>query len=242
MNMDISIVVPAHNEGCLAYPTIQSLFRAIWFAEQVGLKCEIIVVLDSPNESTTSFFSRFSKDIRLVNGEFADPGLSRNYGVQMATGNFVFFLDADDLFGQKWLLKAHQYLYTCQEESIAHTEYCVVFDNYNSFWHKKSSTDPGFKIEELMENNCWDVGCGARRDLLLKYPYQPTGRNSGFGFEDWHLYCETLADRIEHHVVPETVYFARRKRNGSQLAASIAAHHLLRPTKLFDRNNFKRFF
>lgn len=242
MHIDISIVIPAHAEGRLAYPSLQSAFRATAAAREKGLHCEILVVLDYPSGDTVRFFSAFAERIRIENVSCGDPGLSRNHGVRQATGEYVFFLDADDLFGGGWLSKGYEYLVNAGKDCFVHTEYCVVFDKYSSFWKKKSSHSPDFAIDALIENNCWDIGCGARRVLLLRYPFQATPQTSGFGYEDWHLYCETLADGIDHCVVPETVYFARRKRTGSQLAASNAAGHLLRRSRLFSPEIFHRLF
>jgi len=36
--------------------------------------------------------------------------------------------------------------------------------------------------------------------------YQTTMKTRGFGFEDWHFNCVTLADGIEHRPVPGTGY------------------------------------
>lgn len=166
-----------------------------------------------------------------------DPGLSRNHGVLHAKSDYVFFLDADDLIGETWLASGVSELMGAREKCFVHTEYCIVFDSYWSFWKKPSSSSEMFDVSALIENNCWDIGCGASRELLLRYPFHPTAPSSGFGYEDWHLYCQTLADGIEHRVVPKTVYFARRKRGRSQLAASNAAHHLLPPTRLFAHSS-----
>lgn len=237
MATDISIIVPAHREGRIAHPTMQSLFRAVDHAQQQGLSTEIIAVLDQPARGTRQVFERVAPPVRLEEVNFRDPGLSRNHGVAQATGEVIFFLDADDLFCRNWLVKGYQALEAEPDKTLCHTEYCVVFDSQASFWQKYSSTSPEFAAAALLENNCWDIGCAAAKRLLLRYPFQPTGETSGFGYEDWHLYCETLAAGISHQVVPETAYFARRKAAGSQLARSNQAHHLLRPTKLFQPNN-----
>lgn len=205
-------------------------------AEKMGIACSVLVVLDRPTPESRHFFMNFADgraQMRVLEVACGDPGLSRNHGVRHALSEYVFFLDADDLIGESWLARGVGTLIQAGGKCIAHTEYCVVFDSSWSFWKKHSSSCEAFDASALVENNCWDIGCGASRELLLRYPFHPTAPSSGFGYEDWHLYCQTLADGIEHRVVPKTVYFARRKRGRSQLATSNAAHHLLPATRLF---------
>ena len=95
-----------------------------------------------------------------------------------------------------------------------------------------SSCDSRFRIENLLEFNYWDAVCVARREIFLKYPYESTTQNPGFGFEDWHFNCQTLAENIEHYVVPDTVHFLRAKLSGSLLECSKQKNRLMGPTKL----------
>ena len=236
---DISVIVTAHHEGRLAHRTMRSLFRSAEYAQEEGISIEIIVVMDKPDINTLAYFSLYENSkiiIKVV--EFGDPGLSRNYGVEISSGKYVYFLDADNLVGRDWLYKAYQYLEGSNKDIIVHPEYHIVFEAKNIIWCQLSSFGTDFYIEDLMEYNYWDTVCGAKRDILLKYPFERTSTDSGFGYEDWHFNCQTLADGIEHHVVPETVHFLRTKKIGSRLAYDNQANRLIRPTRLFDPNIF----
>lgn len=237
---DISVIVTAHHEGRLAHRTVQSLYSSVKYAKEKGLATEIIVVLDRPDENTIGYFSQYGKpELIIKTVDFGDPGLSRNYGITASSGKYIAFLDADNLFGADWLYKAFIYLEDNRDkEIVAHPEYHIIFEAKNLVWRQLSSSDADCHLENLIEFNYWDTVCVARRDILLKYPYAITTQVSGFGFEDWHFNCDTLADGIEHNVVPMTVHFSRAKKTGSQNIFATQSNRLLRPTKLFEPEKF----
>jgi glycosyltransferase involved in cell wall biosynthesis len=115
-----------------------------------------------------------------------------------------------------------------------HPEYHIVFDAKNLIWRQLSSSDVKFHIEDLFEFNHWDTVCAARKEILSEHSFESTDTDSGFGFEDWLFNCQTLAEDIEHHVVPNTVHFTRVKKTGSRLAYDNQSDRLIRPTKLFE--------
>ena len=215
----------------MAHRTMRSLFRAVEFAHGKGLRTEIIVVMDKPDRATLDYFSTYrNTEIRVVNVDYGDLGLSRNHGVNIAAAKYVATLDADDLFSETWLHKAFHYLENVGGEVVAHPHYHVVFEMENHVWRQISSVERD--VLSLLEYNNWSSVCIANKEIFTRFPYGPSGE--GFGYEDWHFNCETLAGGIEHHVVPETVHFLRKKRNGSLLVLSVTESRVVRPTRLFD--------
>jgi len=240
--MDISVIVVAHNEGRLAHNSMNSVFRAIDYAGKSGVQAEMIVVLDRPDEETEKYFSIYEKQNIIIHKvDFGDLGLSRNFGVKKTSGKCIAFLDGDDLFGKNWLEAVFNYLEkNDNKDVILHPEYNIVFAGHNLIWHHISSTDENFNISNLMENNYWSALCAAKREIFLKYPYEITGKNCGFGYEDWHFNCVTLANGIEHMVLPETVHFIRRKKANSLLNETVASNMVLRKNKLFEPEILKQ--
>ncbi len=236
--IDISVIIAAHYEGRLAHHTMRSLFRAARYASERGLATETLVVLDRPNRATVDYFSSCDGPVTIETADFGDPGLSRNFGIGRSKGRYIAILDADNLIAKNWLYDALRYLEVRRQSIVAHPEYQMLFENENLVFRQISSTAPEFTVSNIIEYNYWDTVCVARREIFLDHPYEETTGGAGFGFEDWHWNCQTLADGIEHHVVPGTVHFMRMKKFGSNFAYHIGTRRTLRPSRLFDPSTF----
>lgn len=238
---DITVVIPAHHEGRMANHTLSSVIRAARHAEANSLGTEILVLMDRPDEKTRLFFeSERARAIPREEVDFGDLGLTRNFGVQRARAPFVAFVDADNLIGENWLSEAYAHLARRPEDVVVHPEYVVTFEGAECIWRQISSDSSEFRPGDFIENNFWDATCVARTQLLSRFPYQTTMAARGFGYEDWHFNCETLAAGIAHHVIPGTVLFLRKKRTGSLLAQTIAHQRVVRPSTLFTPTLFRR--
>lgn len=235
---DISVVITAHHEGRLAHHTMCSLFRARDYALERGLSVETVIVLDRPNEATIDYFSTCAWPVTIETANFGDPGLSRNFGVSRSRGRYIAILDADNLVAKNWFHDTFRYLDGRQQRIVAHPEYQILFENENLVFRQISSTDPKFSVANIIEYNYWDTVCVAKRDIFFRHPYEESTGGPGFGFEDWHWNCQTLADGIEHHVVPHTVHFMRMKKSGSNFAYHVGTNRILRPSPLFDPTTF----
>lgn len=236
MKRDLSVIVTAHHEGRLAHHTINSLLCALRHAGEKGVTSEIIVILDRPDEKTTSYFERCHNNVeRIHRVDFGDPGLARNYGVGLSTGRYVAFLDADDICGKGWLGAAFEEAQKREEQCVYHPEYVICFEKENFFARYKNMHDEGFSAGNLIEYNCWNsVHFLAHRELLGALPFAATPPESGFGYEDWHWNCEVVAKGIEIRIVPGTCVFSRRKRMDSRLAGHDQDSVLIRPSAFFE--------
>ncbi len=90
--MRISLIIPAYNEQDIIENTIKSCLE---FFKGLSLTCELIVVNDGSRDSTADIVSRF-KDVVLVS---YSPNRGKGYavkrGILRATGDYIFFTDAD---------------------------------------------------------------------------------------------------------------------------------------------------
>lgn len=233
--IDVSVVISPHRIGRVAHHTMRSVLRAIDYANERSVATEIVISMDRPDEPTRRYFRRYEgPGVTIEEVDFGDLGLNRNNGVRLASGTYVALLDDDNLFCRNWLHTAFSYLEAVGADVVAHPEYQVFFEAQRFVLRQISSRDPSFRVAGLLEQNYWDAVCMTKRDLLLRLPYESTTRTPGFGYEDWHWNCKTLAAGIEHHVVPGTVHFMRRKRANSLLSMSNLGKRTIRPTELFE--------
>jgi glycosyltransferase involved in cell wall biosynthesis len=90
----VSVVIPTYNHAAFLNKALQSV------VDQTYKNLEILVVNNFSTDDTEAIVSSFSdKNISLFN--FRNNGIiaaARNHGIQHATGEFIAFLDSDDVW------------------------------------------------------------------------------------------------------------------------------------------------
>lgn len=220
---DITAIITGHNEGIMAGHSIVSFLHAIRYASDAGLRVEPIAMLDKATPETEAAFGRLAQSgVRLVKCEHGDQGLVRNDAVQMSSGRYIAFLDADDLWSFNWLTSAHAICSAYPGRVIAHPEYNWFFDFSNNILLMADERDPFYDVEFLRFSNYWDALCMAPREAHENHPFCVRDVKGGFAYEDWHWNCETVAAGFRHHVAEDTIIFKRRREDSQTLKASRA--------------------
>lgn len=93
---DLSIVIPAYNEGNRLGPTME---RVLNFVQQQAWSAEVIVVDDGSTDHTATLarsYAQNNENVRLVqNPGNRGKGYSVRHGVMNAQGRVILFTDAD---------------------------------------------------------------------------------------------------------------------------------------------------
>lgn len=87
----VSVVVPAYNAAATLDETLASLFA------QTHRPYEIIVVDDGSTDRTADLLRAYGRDVVVVTKPNGGLASARNAGCGAATGDYIAFLDADDL-------------------------------------------------------------------------------------------------------------------------------------------------
>lgn len=107
----ISIIMPLYNAGCFLKETLQSI------ANQTYKDYELICIDDASEDMTLNIIKGAQvHDARiklLTNQKKMGAAFSRNRGMEYAVGDYIAFLDGDDIFDEKMLEKA----YECAKEN-----------------------------------------------------------------------------------------------------------------------------
>ena len=96
MDQLVSIVTPIFNNEKVIEETIQSVLN------QTYTNWELILVNDASSDNSSNLVKKFvEQDKRIKYYEFSDnkgAAEARNHGSKMAKGDYIAFLDADDLW------------------------------------------------------------------------------------------------------------------------------------------------
>jgi GT2 family glycosyltransferase len=90
-NARVSVIIPAYNAARFVRQTIESVLS------QGYSNCEIILVNDGSTDATGDVVATFRDRIVIVTQENRGLSGARNSGLAVATGEYVWFLDSDDV-------------------------------------------------------------------------------------------------------------------------------------------------
>lgn len=94
--MKISVIIPAYNEEVYLPQTLDSVLNQTMSPSDY----EVIVINNQSADQTGQILENYSRkysNLRTATHENQGPGPARNMGMDLAKGDYYFFLDADDL-------------------------------------------------------------------------------------------------------------------------------------------------
>ena len=118
----VSCIVPAYNAERFLLPALESIFRQTYPA------LEIIVVDDGSTDGTAAVVRRLGDQVTLVEIEHGGCPVARDAGLAVARGDFIAFLDADDLWAPE---KTERQLDVLRRKP--EIDLCVA--HFLNFWH-----------------------------------------------------------------------------------------------------------
>jgi glycosyltransferase involved in cell wall biosynthesis len=94
-----SVIIPTYNRAELLQEALATVF------DQQFADFEVLVVDDGSTDDTLAILKAQSSPITVLRHTHQGPGAARNAGVERATGEYVAFLDSDDVWFP-WTLEA----------------------------------------------------------------------------------------------------------------------------------------
>lgn len=183
----ISVIIPTYNSTSIVGEAIESVLR------QTHPPGQVIVVDDGSTDDTASVCQRFGERIAYIRQENGRASVARNTGVARSRGEWLAFLDADDLWEPEKLdaqcaaLRQHPEADFSVTAVLAWSPRRQDYERYS--W--QGSLDPRVMQSQLLVRNILSGLCSSlvvRRDAFEAVGCFPAGKGS----EDRRIALELL--------------------------------------------------
>lgn len=216
---EVSVIIPVYNTEQFLGDCLNSVLA------QTFTDFEIIIVNDGSTDNSVAIVEQFAaKDSRIVILHQENKGLSeaRNTGIKAARGNWITFVDSDDMlaptFLQKLLEAAKQNnaSIACSDKRLFWKE--SEIDNRDSATAQALALSPEKALERaLYQKNGPDYSAWSK--IYDAKIWQSRQFTPGIYFEDMDCIPQVLLDAKKVAFVPEPLYLNRR-HNTSILATA----------------------
>ncbi|HZI46917.1 MAG TPA: glycosyltransferase family A protein, partial [Pyrinomonadaceae bacterium] len=223
----VSVVIPTYNVAPFIAETLNSVFA------QTFTDFEVIVVDDGSDdaEELERALEPYLERVRYVRQENLGAGAARNRGVQEARGEFIAFLDSDDLWMPEYLEEQVRFL-RADGYDLAYADALLFGDSPiagKTYMQTAPSVGP-VTFLSLVRNECNIITSGvvARRCVLVKVGLFNESLRNGQDFELW----ARLARSGAHLGYQRKVLLRYRCREGS-LSGDVM-NRLTRETRVYQ--------
>ncbi len=122
--MKFSVIIPVFNKADTILSAIESVYA------QTVTDYEIVIVDDGSSDDLNAVLNTVqSASLRILHQENRGVSAARNTGIDNATGDYVCFLDADDLWKPNHLEVLHHLIAAYPNSEVFVTSHCVQTDN-----------------------------------------------------------------------------------------------------------------
>ena len=223
----ISAIIPSFNSGRLILSSIGSVLG------QSHVPGEIIVVDGSGSLETEELVRSFGGLVRYIRSSGKSPSADRNTGILAATGDYLTFLDADDLWDPRKTARqlaaitsnAGARMAVCHVETLWEADLAAEAAHFQE--HPRTQTVPGYCTPALMAERRLFEEIGLLNETLWY--------SDAF---EWFMRGEQLG--LAPLLLPQALLFhrqrddgnlTRRGRDASIAEYSMLLHHRIRRSK-----------
>ncbi|WP_022779313.1 glycosyltransferase family 2 protein [Butyrivibrio sp. AE3009] len=157
----ISVIIPVYNREKYLDRCICSVLA------QKEVNTEIILIDDGSTDQSPEICDKYAKEhsnIKVIHNTNHGASYSRNCGLDVAKGNYIFFVDSDDIITEDALIS----LQTALVENDA--DYCIGnFDQYleDGTCILENNIPPDFSNMIIDEKRAWDIMVDVNSFLII---------------------------------------------------------------------------
>jgi len=139
-NFVISVVIPTYNRKEKTVRAIQSVVN------QNIDNLEIIVIDDGSTDGTAEFLKSQNLPIKIISKENGGVSSARNVGIKNSIGNYIAFLDSDDVWLPNKLKSQIEFFQENQKVVLVYTDQFLNIDGSNLDQTRFQRNSPNTKM------------------------------------------------------------------------------------------------
>ncbi|MCA9399054.1 MAG: glycosyltransferase family 2 protein, partial [Candidatus Omnitrophica bacterium] len=203
MNKGVSIIIPAYNCAAYIVATVESALN------QTYSDVEVLVIDDGSKDNTRELLEAYKDKLTYIFQYNQGESVARNNGLKLAKGEYIVFLDSDDILEKTMIEKAMQ---KADEKTIVYGQRRVLQDGQLAPEPAPGLTRSGNVFENILKGETLVPG----QFLLSKQMCEKVGGFNDkrqFG-EDWEFLLK-LSYQFDF-VFAATVFLQKRVHNAMQ--------------------------
>lgn len=217
----VSVVIPNYNYEKYVARTINSVLA------QTYPNLEIIVIDDGSKDNSLEVLKSFGDKIKVVRQKNQGVSRARNYGVELSSGEYIAFLDADDLWLSDKIEKQLAKFKTNESYGLVHCSMSLI-NLEDEIIGENSSGQEGWVFEEFLKFQSGVVIGAGSTALLKRSVFEEIG---GFDLRlstsaDWDLSCR-IARRYEIGFIREPLALYRIHNSNMHSNINLMRHDML---------------
>lgn len=218
---DITVIIPCLNAAATLPAAIESALN------QTVPPREILLIDDHSTDRSVAVAQAYGDVVRVFTNPAHGTGPARNLGVREARGQYIAFVDADDLIEPTKHERQLAILEQAGPYAVAHTGASFFFDDASRppYLRPSGAAATGRCTQVIFESNpvCGASSMLARSTILELGNYDP----DLWGTDDFYMSL-AASTRCTFHYVPEPLYHIRC--HGTQMSnrrLKMVYHHWL---------------
>ena len=119
----ISVIIPSYNRACFLKEAIQSVLEQDYFASQTASDLfELLIIDDGSTDNTREIVKSFGDKVCYHFQMNKGISTARNLGLSLARGDYITFLDSDDLWKKEKVKAQMNLIENIPQAKICYTE------------------------------------------------------------------------------------------------------------------------
>jgi len=202
----VTAVIPTYNNADLVTDAVDSVLAQTWEA------IELIVVDDGSTDDTPRRLAGYGSQIRVIRQENLGPPAARNAGIRAGRGEFVAFLDSDDVWWPRKIELSVEPMLDDPNIGVVYTDFQILELATGRRYQVPSYRRGGWMARELF---CECRGVSTSSLVVRRACFDKVGLfdEDLFRAQDWDMIVR-LAEQFRYHFVPD-VLLERRLHEAS---------------------------